>query len=135
MSFDKRGFDKRDFDEHVRKSDSEGPKVNWTLRAVLILIGLAVVFSLLTNDEPESPTVNNPAPSSPAPSSASFEIPEVFQNIDGWVSTETDCTNLQSWFNVADNAHGNQSQLDAMQWLSALMGRIDSRMESVGCYG
>ncbi len=109
--------------------------MNRTRRLLLVGIGVLVVVALIFDgDDSESPDTNI-VPTSPAPSTATFVVPEVFQNIDGWVATENDCSNLQSWFDMADNAHGNQSQLDAMRWLSSLMSRIDARMETAGCYG
>ena len=44
------------------------------------------------------------------------------RGLDSWAPTETDCSNLQSWFDGAYNMHGSVSgDLEAMQWYTALM--------------
>lgn len=102
--------------------------------AILVLVLLVGVTQCDREGSPANEQPGTTAVVSP-PTTLGFVVPEVFQNISDWTATETDCDTLQGWFDAADNAHGNQSQLDAMRWLSDLMRRIDSRMSSVGCYG
>jgi hypothetical protein len=101
----------------------------WNIQ--LIVIGFNLTGS-------NSTTATNPTratrPDSPQDTDT-FVIPEVFQNIKQWTPTETDCPTLQGWFDAADNAHGNQSDVGAMRWLTDLMRDIDQRMSHVGCYG
>jgi len=107
----------------------------WT--AVFALVILSIVGNgLIGNSEAEAPMPTTATvDKTPDPvDTDTFVIPQLFRNIEQWTPTETDCTNLQSWFNGASNAHGNQSDVGAMRWLSGLMGDIDNRMSQVGCY-
>jgi hypothetical protein len=102
----------------------------WIGVAIAIVIVAVATIILMAMTEMGGSDPQGPSPN-PSPA---FEIPQNFQNISSWVSTESDCDTLQNWFDLSYTAHGNQSTLDAMEWLTDLMSRIDARMESVGCY-
>jgi hypothetical protein len=52
------------------------------------------------------------------------------------VAPETDCSNLQTWFDGASSMHSSVSgDLSAMGWYTDLMKRIDSRMNAADATG